>query len=90
VLTPLAKAAGLSHGVAPALTTRLSALAARALPAPPEPGNVVDLRQGRAVEEMADRRAHPVLRRLRGWGSALNDRAARRLNQHTRPASGDR
>ena len=90
VLTPLAKAAGLTHGVAPALTTRLSAFAARALPAAPESGNVVELHKGRTVEEAADRTAHPVLRRLRGWGSALNDRAARRLNQRTRPASGRR
>ncbi|MBP0462224.1 SDR family NAD(P)-dependent oxidoreductase, partial [Streptomyces montanisoli] len=32
VLTPAARAAGLAHGVAPALTTRLTALTARALP----------------------------------------------------------
>jgi len=88
VLTPLAKAAGLTHGVAPALTTRLSALVVKALPAPPGSGNVVELRKGRTVEPAADRELHPVLRRLRGWGSGLNDRAARRLNQRPGPASG--
>ncbi|MBY8882300.1 SDR family NAD(P)-dependent oxidoreductase [Streptomyces sp. PLK6-54] len=88
VLTPLAKAAGLTHGIAPALTTRLSALAVKVLPAPPGSGNVVALHKGHAVEGTAERELHPVLRRLRGWGSTLNDRAARRLNQRTRPAAG--
>ncbi|MCX4404148.1 SDR family NAD(P)-dependent oxidoreductase [Streptomyces sp. NBC_01764] len=85
VLTPMAKAAGLTHGVAPALTTRLSALAARALPSPPEQGQAHDMHKGRDVEPGPDRALHPAARRLRDWGSALNDRAARRLNQNQRP-----
>ncbi|MEW2407814.1 SDR family NAD(P)-dependent oxidoreductase [Streptomyces griseoviridis] len=77
VLTPAAKAAQLAHGVAPALTTRLTAVATRLLPAP---GGDGALRQGH--EAGAPR--GPLARRLRAWGSARNDRAARRLNQ-TRP-----
>ncbi|MER7968455.1 SDR family NAD(P)-dependent oxidoreductase [Streptomyces sp. NPDC005840] len=77
VLTPAARAAQLGHGVAPGLTTRLSALAARALP---EPGGDGTVRQGHE----AGKPAHPLARRLRDWGSALNDRAAARSNQ-TRP-----
>lgn len=96
VLTPMAKAAAVTHGVAPALTTRLSALATQVLPSADPDGtrgrpdgddaNVVDLHQGHDVDPRAATAGHPVLRRLRHWGSALNDRAARRLNQ--RPASG--
>ncbi|MEU1598874.1 SDR family oxidoreductase [Streptomyces sp. NPDC005708] len=81
VLTPMAKAAGLGHGVAPALTTRLSALAARALPSPPDQGEAQGPHKGRDIEPGPGKARHPVARRLRAWGSALNDRAARRLNQ---------
>lgn len=88
VLTPMAKAAGLTHGVAPALTTRLSALAARALPRPPEGSDAAGLHPGRDIEPGPDRSGHPVAARLRDWGSALNDRAARRLNQRAHHAHG--
>lgn len=83
VLTPAARAADLAHGVAPALTVRATALAARVLPSGgpdtphPEPA------QGRDVEPAV---AHPVLRRLRAWGSALNDRAADAFNERRRHA----
>ncbi|MGW2938339.1 SDR family NAD(P)-dependent oxidoreductase [Streptomyces sp. NPDC001156] len=90
VLTPMAKAAGVAHGVAPALTTRLSALAARSLPRSPDRGEGRGLHKGRDVEPGPDRKAHPVARRLRDWGSALNDRAARRLNQLPYTAQGGR
>ena len=75
VLTPLAHAAGLLHGVAPAVTTRLTALATRLLPEPT--GERVPLRRGGAVEPPA----HGVAARLRGLASALNDRAADAYNQ---------
>lgn len=95
VLTPMAKAAGLAHGVASALTTRLSGLAARALPsAPPreaaggtgQEGLPEGLQEGWRVAPQAEDRNHPVVRRLRSWASTLNDRAARRLNQPAHPA----
>jgi NAD(P)-dependent dehydrogenase (short-subunit alcohol dehydrogenase family) len=82
VLTPAAKAAGLTHGVAPALTTKLTALSSRAMPSGPgEPSADSDtgLRKGADVAPPA----HPVVRRLRDWGSALNDRAAHAYNQRT-------
>lgn len=80
VLTPAAKAADLGHGVAPALTVRLASLATRALPAAPPDGSPAPV-PGREVEEAADRDLPPVLRRVRAWGSALNDRVSARLNQ---------
>ncbi|GHF64848.1 ketoacyl reductase [Streptomyces mashuensis] len=73
VLTVPAKAAVRLHGVAPATTTRVLSVAARLLPGPGEepqrlvPGHVA-----------ARRAASPVLGRL----TVLNDRAARRYNQH--------
>lgn len=89
VLTPAARAAGLGHGVAPALTTRLTALSARALPGAPRgaeagPEGAADLREGADVDPPP---AHPVVRRLRDWGSALNDRAAHAYNQRGRRRS---
>lgn len=84
VLTPAAKAADLTHGLAPALTTRVTAVAARALPdagEQPARGQPAGLRAGRDVAPAPEREAHPVLRRLRDAGSTLNDRAARALNQ---------
>ncbi|WP_435175237.1 SDR family NAD(P)-dependent oxidoreductase [Actinacidiphila sp. bgisy145] len=79
VLTPAAKAAGLAHGVAPALTVRLTALAARALPSGGTDGaSGPGLAEGRDVDAAP---ADPVLRRLRAWGSALNDRAADAFNE---------
>lgn len=77
VLTPAARAAGLAHGLAPVLTTRLSAIAARALPtAHGEP----ELRPGADIEPPS----HPVGAKLRAWGSALNDRAADAYNERRR------
>ncbi|MFF3754237.1 SDR family NAD(P)-dependent oxidoreductase [Streptomyces sp. NPDC002018] len=78
VLTPVARAASLAHGLAPALTTRMTTLAARRLPA--ATGGSGGLREGAAVGPPS----HLVTRRLRAWGSALNDRVAEAHNQ--RPA----
>ncbi|WP_432161180.1 SDR family NAD(P)-dependent oxidoreductase [Streptomyces sp. NRRL F-5630] len=74
VLTPAAKAAQLAHGIAPGLTTRASAWGARLLPSAEGRG---PLRQGHE----AGVPRHALARQLRAWGSALNDRAARRANQ---------
>lgn len=81
VLTPAAKAADLGRGVAPVLTTRLTAAMARALPSAPFEDGVPSMAPGREVEAAADESLPPVLRSLRRWGSALNDRASARLNQ---------
>ncbi|MFG3399143.1 SDR family NAD(P)-dependent oxidoreductase [Streptomyces parvus] len=75
VLTAPAKAAQLAHGVAPGLTTRLSSVAARLLPSAAGQGT---LRQGAEAGEPR----HPVAKLVRAWGSARNDRAVRRANQH--------
>lgn len=75
VLTAPAKAAQLAHGVAPGLTTRLTGLTARLLPSAPAEG---PLRQGHE----AGPPRHRLARRIRAWGSALNDRAVREANQH--------
>ncbi|MFE3370061.1 SDR family NAD(P)-dependent oxidoreductase [Streptomyces sp. NPDC059173] len=75
VLTAPAKAAQLAHGVAPGLTTRLSSVAARLLPSAAGQGT---LRHGAEAGEPR----HPVAKLLRAWGSARNDRAVRRANQH--------
>lgn len=75
VLTPGARAASLAHGVAPALTTRLTTLSTRALPSSPaSPGG---LREGDEVAPPS----HSISRTLRALGSALNDRASRAYNQ---------
>lgn len=82
VLTPAAKAAGLLHGIAPVTVTRLSGLAARVLP--DSDGTEGGLTPGRDIAE----RPQGMAGRVRAWGSALNDRAASRFNQHspkTRP-----
>jgi NAD(P)-dependent dehydrogenase (short-subunit alcohol dehydrogenase family) len=81
VLTPAAKAADLGRGVAPVLTTKLTGLMSRALPSAPFEGDASPMTPGREVEEEADQGLPPVWRRLRTWGSALNDRASARLNQ---------
>jgi NAD(P)-dependent dehydrogenase (short-subunit alcohol dehydrogenase family) len=81
VLTPAAKAAGLAHGVAPALTTRVSALAARALPAAPGGDGDPGLREGHDVHAAP---SHPLARKLQQWGSHLNDRAADTFNERRR------
>ncbi|SFF59543.1 Short-chain dehydrogenase [Actinacidiphila alni] len=75
VLTPAGKAADALHGIAPVTTTRLSGLAARLLPG--GDGGAGGVTPGHDV------RVHTggVVGRLRGWGSALNDRAAARFNQ---------
>jgi short-subunit dehydrogenase len=80
VLTPAARAAGLVHGLAPALTTRLTTLSARVLPTTRHDAG--GLQEGERVELPA----HPVVRRLRAWGSSLNDRASKAYNQR-RPIS---
>lgn len=74
VLTPMARAAGLAHGIAPALTTKLTTLVAKALP---DASGPTGLRQGHEAGEPA----HPVARKLRAWGSRLNDRAVGPGNQ---------
>ncbi|WP_234020798.1 SDR family NAD(P)-dependent oxidoreductase [Streptomyces sp. 142MFCol3.1] len=81
VLTPAARAASFAHGVAPASFTRLNSLLARALPSEPAEGATSDTHftQGRDI----DRRAGSLSEAVRKWGSALNDRAARRYNQQT-------
>lgn len=73
-LTPAARAAQLAHGAAPGLTTRLTGLSARLLPSAGERG---PLRQGHE----AGLPRNGVARRLRAWGSALNDRAVEAANQ---------
>jgi NAD(P)-dependent dehydrogenase (short-subunit alcohol dehydrogenase family) len=90
VLTPAARAAGFTHGIAPTLTTRLTTLSTRALPAAPRSGagrpgagRPAGLRRGSSIRPPA---GHPVGRRLRDWGSALNDRAAQAYNQRRHSA----
>lgn len=75
VLTPLARAADLAHGVAPAVTTRLNGLVARLLPqsAPGRP----ELRRGAEVEPPKG----AVSGCFQTWGSALNERASDAYNQ---------
>lgn len=82
VLTPAARAAGVAHGVAPRVVTRLSGLAARLLPSPPAGDRPVgeaghEIEQGHGI----DRAASTWTERIRRLGSALNDRAAHRYNQ---------
>lgn len=80
VLTPAAHLAAKAHGLAPVTTTRLSSVLARVLPrdAVGEPG----VTEGLAVENGGRAPAS----RLRKVFSALNDRAAGRLNQYGRAA----
>lgn len=84
VLTPAARAADFGHGLAPALTTKLTTLSARTLPSAPSgtetPEDGADLRKGADVAPPS----HPVARKLRDWGSALNDRASHAYNQYGR------
>ncbi|HEY5832861.1 SDR family NAD(P)-dependent oxidoreductase [Streptomyces sp.] len=80
VLTPAARAAEFTHGVAPALTTRLTALSVRALPSSPQ--RPTPLRKG--AETTSPRPTHPLKRKLHTWATALNDRASHAYNQHTR------
>lgn len=81
VLTPAARAASLAHGVAPVTVTRVSGLVARLLPGAPAEGgeDTGGIIQGHHV----DRSGGAWTEKVRGWGSALNDRAARRYNQRT-------
>ncbi|MGW3134234.1 SDR family NAD(P)-dependent oxidoreductase [Streptomyces sp. NPDC001123] len=80
VLTPAARAADKAHGLAPALTARLSHAATALLPtAEGEP----ELRPGIDIEPAAPR---TLGERLRSVGSALNDRAARAYNERHRTA----
>ncbi|MEY2244504.1 SDR family NAD(P)-dependent oxidoreductase [Streptomyces sp. BF23-18] len=75
VLTPAARAAAVAHGMAPVTVTRLSGLGARLLPAPPAAHGI---EQGHGI----DRTASTWREKVRRLGSVLNDRAARRYNQH--------
>lgn len=78
VLTPAARAAGLAHGVAPALTTRVSTVVGRLLPGPTDAEAAEDVPMpGYAVRP----EGNLVARTLRRWGSTLNDRAAARYNE---------
>ncbi|MGJ3560855.1 SDR family NAD(P)-dependent oxidoreductase [Streptomyces sp. INA 01156] len=77
VLTPAARVASLAHGVAPALTTRAATLATRMLPSAGD--GCRGLRRGAEVGPPS----HPVARKVRAWGSALNDRASRAYNQRS-------
>ncbi|MFD5814077.1 SDR family NAD(P)-dependent oxidoreductase [Streptomyces sp. NPDC127038] len=82
VLTPAAHAAAVAHGVAPAMVTRLSGLAARLLPAPPAtPGDADAIGHGIQQGHDIDRSASTWTEKIRKLGSGLNDRAARRYNQ---------
>ncbi|MGW6528561.1 SDR family NAD(P)-dependent oxidoreductase [Streptomyces venezuelae] len=78
VLTPMARAADLAHGVAPGLTTRVGSLAARALP--DGTGRREPLAEGKDTPPPA----HPVAARVRAWGSAMNDKVTRSYNQRHR------
>lgn len=89
LLTPMPKAAGFTHDVAPALITRLGTLAASALANSPARSRTDGLHKRRDVEPVPDGTGHPVARRVRDWGSALNDRATRRLNQQPHYAHGN-
>jgi hypothetical protein len=89
VLTPAAKAAGFTHGVAPGMTTKLTALTGRALPSAPEgqetPGaadreGTAGFRKGAEIPP----HPNPVVRKLRDLGSALNDRAAHAYQHYGR------
>jgi hypothetical protein len=81
VLTPAARAAGLAHGVAPALTTRVSTAANRFLP-----GATGGEPDGETLTPGASLPApsRPVARTLCAWGSALGDRASALYNERTR------
>ncbi|MGW1728013.1 SDR family NAD(P)-dependent oxidoreductase [Streptomyces sp. NPDC002306] len=80
VMTPAARVGSLAHAVAPRLVTRASGLAARVLPAAPEQTEKgAPMKQGHALDASA---GGAWARALRRAGSALNDRAARRYNQH--------
>ncbi|MFG3045180.1 SDR family NAD(P)-dependent oxidoreductase [Streptomyces sp. NPDC048241] len=80
VLTPAARLASVAHGVAPAVTTRATGLAARTLPWSPADDHPRPLRQGHSLRTPRT----PTWRRaLNKAGRALNDRAARRYNQQT-------
>lgn len=75
VLTPLARAADLAHGVAPAVTTRLNGVVARMLPQ--ATSGRTRPRRGAEVEPPEG----TVSSRFQTWGSALNERAADAYNQ---------
>lgn len=78
VLTPAAHVAGLAHGVAPTVVTRLGGVANRFLPESDGAGDEARMRQGHALK---DAPRGGWTEKLRELGSALNDRAARRYNQ---------
>jgi NAD(P)-dependent dehydrogenase (short-subunit alcohol dehydrogenase family) len=78
VLTPLAQAGALAHGVAPGLLTRANSVLARLLPAAEGPTGA--LSEG---ETLAAADGDRTRSRLRGALGALNERAADRFNQRT-------
>ncbi|MFF2254580.1 SDR family NAD(P)-dependent oxidoreductase [Streptomyces sp. NPDC058142] len=77
VLTPAARAADLAHGIAPALITQLSTVAARLLPST---DSTPDMQPGVDVPTPTS----SIAAKLRKWGSALNDRAAAAYNERRR------
>lgn len=79
VLTPLAQVGMRVAGLAPATTTRLMGLVARALPSTDGSTRVVEGREARAG-------LGPLARRVVGALTVLGDRAARRTNE-TRPGT---
>lgn len=83
VLTPAARLAATAHGLAPATTTRLLSVVARALPRPDGE------RSGTAPGHALDTPPGGPGSRLRRALSALNDKAADRFNQrgHDRPSA---
>ncbi|MEU1117122.1 SDR family NAD(P)-dependent oxidoreductase [Streptomyces sp. NPDC005879] len=78
VLTPLARAADLAHGVAPTATTRLNGVLARLLPG--APGGRRGMRRGADVEPPHG----AVSGRFQAWGSAMNETAADAYNARRR------
>ncbi|MFD6417629.1 SDR family NAD(P)-dependent oxidoreductase [Streptomyces sp. NPDC060194] len=84
VLTPAAHAASLAHGLAPALTTRLTGVAARLLPSADAPTDTVP---GETLPTPRPRSR--VLAGLHQAGRYLNDKAATRLNQLHRTEKGN-
>ncbi|MFH8989559.1 SDR family NAD(P)-dependent oxidoreductase [Streptomyces sp. NPDC017940] len=77
VLTPLARAAGLAHGVAPAATTRLNGLLARLLPE--GTGTREPLREGKDIAPPQG----AVTGRVQAMGSAMNETAADAYNERS-------
>lgn len=87
VLTPAAKAADLGHGVAPATTARLAAMAGRVLP-PASKASTGDEtayseEEGESpdLDGVMEPPTRVMVRKLRDWGGVLGDRATQAYNQ---------